>query len=94
MENMNKAIGYVIGLFVLFGVGCDGETDNNGFSGRTSEVFFSGAEDVFVETRASLIGTDGKGAKFGTFYVLQTMTDKPEQCFGDIINTNRMKRVY
>lgn len=44
-------------------------------------MFFSGAEDVFVETRASLIGTDGKGAKFGTFYVLQTMTDKPEQCF-------------
>ena len=43
MENMNKAIGYIIGLFVLFLAGCDGETDNTGFSGRTSEVLFSGA---------------------------------------------------
>lgn len=34
-----------------------------------------------VETRAPLIGSDGKGAKFGTFYVLQTTVDKPEQCF-------------
>ena len=81
MENMNKAIGYIIGLFVLFLAGCDGETDNTGFSGRTSEVLFSRAEDVFVETRAPLIGSDGKGAKFGTFYVLQTTVDKPEQCF-------------